>query len=166
MNIAVFVGQALLILILVLALVGLLLYISVKICPVTNEQIIRQVFEGVDIEKIPKISEINNFFDYERIAMSTKVGWNKNEILYPLVGMCGETGEVADKIKKVIRDKNGNFSKEDKIEILKEIGDTLWYMTALCQDLGYTLKDAANINLEKVTKRREENTIHGEGDNR
>lgn len=165
MNITVF-GQALLILILVLALVGLLLYISIKVCPVTNEQVIRQIFKGVDIEKIPKISEINNLSDYERIAMSTKVGWNKNEILYPLIGMCGETGEVADKIKKVLRDKNGKFSESDSLEILKEIGDTLWYMTALCQDLGYTLKDAANINLEKVTKRREDNTIHGEGDNR
>ena len=165
MNITVF-AQALLILILVLALVGLLLYISVKVCPVTNEQLIQQIFKGVDVEKIPKISEINNFSDYEKIAMSTKVGWNNNEILYPLIGMCGETGEVADKIKKVLRDKNGKFSESDSLEILKEIGDTLWYMTALCHDLGYTLKDAANINLEKVTKRREDNTIHGEGDNR
>lgn len=165
MNITVF-AQALLILILVLALVGLLLYISIKVCPVTNEQVIRQIFKGVDIEKIPKISEINNFSDYEKIAMSTKVGWNNNEILYPLIGMCGETGEVADKIKKVLRDKNGKFSESDRLEILKEIGDTLWYMTALCNDLGSSLKDAANINLEKVTKRREDNTIHGEGDNR
>jgi NTP pyrophosphatase (non-canonical NTP hydrolase) len=105
------------------------------------------------------------FKEYEEVAMSTKVGWNNNEILYPLIGMCGETGEVADKIKKVIRDKNGDFS-EDKIEILKEIGDTLWYMTALCNDLGYSLEDAANINLYKIIKRRTENTIHGEGDNR
>ena len=106
------------------------------------------------------------FKEYEEVAMSTKVGWNKNEILYPLIGMCGETGEVADKIKKVLRDKKGNFSENDRVEILKEIGDTLWYMAALCQDLGYSLGTAANINLAKVTKRRAENTIHGEGDNR
>ena len=106
------------------------------------------------------------FREYEDVAMSTKVGWYKNAILYPLIGFCGETGEVADKMKKVLRDKNGNFSKEDKIEILKEIGDTLWYMTALCHDLGYSLEDAANTNLYKIIKRRAENTIHGEGDNR
>ena len=106
------------------------------------------------------------FKEYEEVALSTKVGWCKNEILYPLIGFCGETGEVADKIKKVLRDKDGNFSENDRIEILKEIGDTLWYMTALCQDLGYSIETAANINLAKVTKRREENTIHGEGDNR
>ena len=107
-----------------------------------------------------------DFKEYEKVAMSTKVGWNNNEILYPLIGMCGETGEVADKIKKVLRDKNGDFSEDDRIEILKEIGDTLWYMTALCHDLGYSLEDAANINLSKIVKRRAENTIHGEGDNR
>lgn len=106
------------------------------------------------------------FREYEKVAMSTKVGWCKNEILYPLIGFCGETGEVADKIKKVLRDKNGDFSEDDRIEILKEIGDTLWYMAALCQDLGYSLEDAANINLSKIVKRRAENTIHGEGDNR
>lgn len=105
------------------------------------------------------------FKEYEEVAMSTNIGWN-NEILYPLIGMCGETGEVADKIKKVIRDKNGNFSEDDRIEILKEIGDVLWYMTALCQDLGYSLQTAANLNIDKVTKRKECNTIHGEGDNR
>lgn len=106
------------------------------------------------------------FKEYEEVALSTKVGWCKNEILYPLIGFCGETGEVADKIKKVLRDKNGDFSDIDRLAILTEIGDTLWYMTALCQDLGYSLQTAANINLAKVTRRREENTIHGEGDNR
>ena len=106
------------------------------------------------------------FKEYEEVAMTTKAGWNKNEILYPLIGMCGETGEVADKIKKVLRDKNGDFSDIDRLAILTEIGDTLWYMAALCQDLGYSLQTAANINLAKVTRRRVENTIHGEGDNR
>lgn len=85
---------------------------------------------------------------------------------YPALGMGGECGEVQDKIKKVLRDKNGEFSPEIKLELAKEIGDVLWYAAALASELGYKFGDIAQMNLDKSRSRRERNKICGEGDNR
>lgn len=107
------------------------------------------------------------FNAYQEHALSTKIGWETGlNVIYPALGLTGEAGEVADKVKKVIRDKSGVFSDDDKIEILKELGDTLWYLTAIAYDLGYTLEDVAVFNSNKIAERRDNNTIHGEGDNR
>jgi NTP pyrophosphatase (non-canonical NTP hydrolase) len=104
--------------------------------------------------------------DYQNEALSTAVYGNGSKIIYPTLGLAGEAGEVADKVKKVLRDNNGEFDEWRKLQIAAEIGDVLWYIAALTNDLGYTLEDIAKLNIGKLKSRRENNTIHGEGDNR
>ena len=104
--------------------------------------------------------------DYQKEALSTAVYGSGSKIIYPTLGLAGEAGEVADKVKKVLRDNNGEFDEWRKIQIAAEIGDVLWYIAALTNDLGYTLKDIAKLNIGKLSQRRANNTIHGEGDNR
>lgn len=84
------------------------------------------------------------------------------------LGLAGETGEVMEKIKKMIRDKNGVFSPtpEDIAELKKELGDVLWYVSAIAFYNGIDLDDVARANLDKLRSRQQRNKIHGNGDNR
>jgi NTP pyrophosphatase (non-canonical NTP hydrolase) len=77
------------------------------------------------------------------------------------LGLCGETGEVAEKVKKQVRD--GVFNRH---EVAKELGDVLWYLANLSNDIGYNLDEIADINIEKLTSRRDRDKIKGSGDNR
>ena len=86
--------------------------------------------------------------------------------IYPTLGLVGEAGEVAEKVKKVIRDKNGIFDDESKIGIKKELGDVLWYISNLCTELNFNLEDVALQNLEKLKKRAAKGMISGSGDDR
>jgi NTP pyrophosphatase (non-canonical NTP hydrolase) len=104
--------------------------------------------------------------EYQTKALETSIYGSGQKIIYPTLGLAGEAGEVADKVKKVLRDHNGEFSDEIKLEILKESTDCLWYIAALADDLGYTLEEAAQLNLDKLASRRERNMISGSGDNR
>ena len=88
-------------------------------------------------------------------------------VVYPALGLAGEAGEVADKVKKTIRDKGGNFTDETvKSEIAKELGDVMWYLAATARDLGYTLEEIAEMNLVKTRSRASRDRVHGSGDNR
>jgi NTP pyrophosphatase (non-canonical NTP hydrolase) len=108
-----------------------------------------------------------NFNEYQVIASSTAIYPNVgNNIAYPVLGLAGETGEVAEKVKKIYRDKNGIISEEDKKAIAKELGDVLWYINATCGEIGYELEEIAQLNVAKLTARRATNTINGSGDNR
>ncbi len=89
-----------------------------------------------------------------------------NNIVYPILGLCGESGEAAEKVKKVLRDRDGNFSEEDRRLIIKELGDILWYISAAAAELGTDLEEVALVNLEKVDGRHARNTLHGSGDDR
>lgn len=89
-----------------------------------------------------------------------------DKIIYPSLGLAGETGEVCEKVKKVLRDNHGYFTKIKKEEIKKEIGDVLWYIQALAHDLGFTLEEVAQGNIDKLTSRKERNVINGNGDDR
>ena len=82
------------------------------------------------------------------------------------LGLVGEAGETADKIKKIVRDKNGIPTDEDKAEITKELGDVLWYVSNLARYLDSSLDDVAKINLDKLESRKKRNLLHGAGDNR
>jgi len=104
------------------------------------------------------------FNEYSEMANSTALYLDK--IIYPTLGLCGEAGEVAEKVKKVLRDSKGVFTEEKKEEIKKELGDVLWYINALSTDLGFTLEEVATLNIEKLFKRKSENKIQGSGDNR
>lgn len=83
-----------------------------------------------------------------------------------VLGLVGEAGETADKIKKLIRDKDGAVSDEDKELVVKELGDTLWYIASVARYLGVSLSEVASENIEKLESRYQRNQIHGEGDRR
>ena len=78
----------------------------------------------------------------------------------------GEAGEVAEKVAKVFRDELGHFTVESKQAIKKELGDVLWYVSALANELGFKLSDVAACNLEKLNSRAERGVLKGSGDDR
>lgn len=104
--------------------------------------------------------------EYQERALATAVYGSGNAIIYPTLGLTGEAGEVADKVKKTLRDWNGDFNPTIKASIIAEVGDVLWYVNALARDLGYTLEQVMEMNIEKLESRKARNAIHGSGDNR
>lgn len=83
-----------------------------------------------------------------------------------ILGLVGESGEVAEKFKKILRDKDGKISDEDRAELLKELGDILWYVNAVAIQLDSDLEEVASKNLDKVLSRKERGVTKGSGDNR
>ena len=106
------------------------------------------------------------FEEYQRKAVATAIYGAGNRVVYPTLGLCGEAGEVAEKIKKVLRDKEGIFLVEDKEQIKKELGDVLWYIANIANDLFINMDHIAKGNIEKLNSRKERGVIHGSGDNR
>ncbi len=105
--------------------------------------------------------------DYQNAAKTTAVYTSAEQrLVCTVLGLNGEAGEVAEKIKKVIRDKNSVVGDEDRREIQKELGDVLWYLAVLADTLGIELESVAALNLQKLRSRFERGTIHGQGDNR
>ena len=104
--------------------------------------------------------------EYQKGARETAAYPRDMKIIYPTLGLTGEAGEVADKVKKVIRDNGENFSAERRLEIAKEIGDVLWYIAVLSDDIGYPLEEVAKMNYEKLHSRKARGVIGGSGDNR
>jgi NTP pyrophosphatase (non-canonical NTP hydrolase) len=103
---------------------------------------------------------------YQEAAKQTAIYKKEHKIFYTTFGLVSEAGEVAGKVKKVMRDNNNRFKLEDLQEIAKELGDVLWYVATLADDIGIDLEDIARINIQKLTARKEKVTISGSGDNR
>jgi len=104
-------------------------------------------------------------FSYEDfLAAGAKV--DNLGLLEKILGLMGESGEVCEKVKKVIRDEKGVVSEEKKKEIVKEMGDVLWYLAMVSKYLGVKFEEVAKMNLKKLEDRLERNKIHGAGDNR
>jgi NTP pyrophosphatase (non-canonical NTP hydrolase) len=111
------------------------------------------------------------FEEYQKQAISTLTtdhayGDISAELMAQVLGLVGESGEFAEKVKKLIRDKNGELSDEARTELLKELGDVLWYVNAVSHLLGSNLTDVAQNNLNKVLSRKERGVTKGAGDNR
>lgn len=106
-------------------------------------------------EKAAKYDLFRATGNYNTVAFVTKI-----------LGLVGEAGETADKVKKVLRDKEGIIDEHDKLEITKELGDVLWYVATVARYIRVPLEDVAKVNLEKLEDRYQRNIIHGEGDNR
>ncbi len=113
------------------------------------------------------------FKEYQSLAERTDVyhGGEPVDVLDPafiskILGLAGEAGEVAEKFKKIIRDKNGEISEKDRKEILKELGDVLWYITLISKYLGCNLETVGKMNIEKLADRQTRNVIQASGDNR
>ena len=105
-------------------------------------------------------------YDTSRLAIDKEARYDG--YMEKALGLAGETGEVIEKIKKMIRDKDGVFHQapEEIAELKKELGDVLWYLSALAFYNGIDLDDVARANLDKLRSRKERNQIHGSGDNR
>lgn len=88
------------------------------------------------------------------------------ELMAQVLGLVGESGEIAEKFKKLVRDKKGELSQEDRDEIIKELGDILWYVNTVSHLLGSSLEEVAQKNLHKVLSRKDRGKISGSGDNR
>lgn len=104
--------------------------------------------------------------DYQKAALSTAIYPNDGNISYLALAICGEAGELADKVKKVLRDKDSNFTETDKRALALELGDVMWYAANIAYVLGYDLSEIAQMNREKVAERIERGTLHGDGDYR
>lgn len=120
-----------------------------------------------------KATSIRTLNGYQKSAARTYTCGTELQILYPLIGLVNEAGEVAGKIKKILRGDNGANPTEDAIfgavgdaGIADELGDVLWYLAMLAADLGFTLEEIAEMNIEKLTSRKERGVIKGSGDMR
>ena len=107
------------------------------------------------------------FKEYQEKSRETAIYPDQgNNIIYPTLGLCGETGEIAEKVKKIIRDDNGKLSEDKRKELSKEIGDILWYVSQLATELNLNLSDIAIQNIEKLNSRKQRGVLGGSGDNR
>jgi NTP pyrophosphatase (non-canonical NTP hydrolase) len=103
-----------------------------------------------------------NINKYQDEAKYYAVYPERHMIVYPTLGLVGEAGEVAEKVKKNLR---GDGTLDHK-EVAKELGDVLWYVANLAADLGYTLEEVAQMNINKLENRHIRGVIRGSGDNR
>ena len=106
------------------------------------------------------------FSEYQFNAVKTAVYGEGRKIIYPALGLGNEAGEVLGKIKKCLRDGEGEFTEEWRQKIADEMGDVLWYLAALSRDIEIPLEDIALSNLAKLADRKERGVIQGSGDKR
>jgi NTP pyrophosphatase (non-canonical NTP hydrolase) len=104
--------------------------------------------------------------DYQKSALRTARAKDApNELMHLLLGLVGESGEIAEKVKKVIRDESSDFSKLDEL-FEKELGDVLWHIAVLAAYFDIPLEKIAQQNIDKLASRQERGVIGGSGDNR
>lgn len=110
--------------------------------------------------------------EYQKVALSTDIFNGKASditdiaFMAQILGLVGEAGEVAEKLKKIYRDEHGKLGPGDAAEIVKELGDILWYISTLSHYLGYSLEQVAEANMVKLASRQQRGAIKGAGDNR
>jgi NTP pyrophosphatase (non-canonical NTP hydrolase) len=116
--------------------------------------------------------ESMTMYDYEEAAMN--LAFYEHPLVYPALGLVGEAGEVADKVKKLYRDGHLSLGGDPilelnvdiRVEIAKELGDVMFYVTAVASDLGFDLDEIATMNIEKLNSRKRRGRLRGSGDNR
>lgn len=95
------------------------------------------------------------FKEYETFVQSHRIYPAEQTIMYPILALCGEAGELANEYKKIMRDgRSGSYSPEERERMLLEAGDVLWYLTAVAKDLGSSLEEIAEKNMTKLSMRR------------
>jgi len=107
-----------------------------------------------------------NFNEYQDAAKSTDIYPVDHALVCHALGLTNEAGEVAGKIKKIYRDENGIIYKHREREIAQELGDVLWYLAMVANDIEYTLEEIATMNIQKLSDRKERDKIGGSGDHR
>jgi len=112
-------------------------------------------------------SELKSFDEYQQASRRTwRLVRTDHPIVYPTLGLMNETGELAGKVKKIFRDKDGIISENDRAALKYELGDVLWYLAQIATELNLSLDEIAQANIDKLMSRLERNQIQGEGDYR
>ncbi len=110
---------------------------------------------------------MEHFNQYQKRALETAMYPNIGQsIIYPALGLTGEAGEVSELIKKMIRDDGGQLTEQRREKLLKELGDVLWYVAVVAHEAGLMLGDVAQVNLDKLSRRKSEGKITGSGSDR
>jgi len=113
------------------------------------------------------VNKFKDFDKYQKFTSSTAVYPKQGKnFIYPLIGLQGEVGEVSEKVKKVIHDDKGKLTEEKRLEIVKELGDVVWYISQLSTEFKVKFSDVIKGNIEKLSSRKTRGKIHGSGDNR
>ena len=108
-----------------------------------------------------------NLNDYQTAALRTaSPKTKKNELFHLLLGLCGEAGEIAEKAKKIVRDKDSDFSQWDREDFIKEMGDVMWHVAVLADYFDIPLDEVGEKNIAKLADRMNRGMISGSGDNR
>ena len=107
------------------------------------------------------------FSEYQQLSRRTATYPRAGEdMTYPALGLCGEAGEVAEKVKKTLRDDGGVLSDDRRDALSRELGDVLWYLSQLATEAGLELEELASENLAKLFSRQERGVLRGSGDDR
>ena len=130
--------------------------------------------KGLAVGKQPPVSgtvasgDVRDMFDwYQAQSFATwGVIETNHPIVYPTLGLTNEAGELAGKVKKIFRDRNGRITEDDREALKGELGDVLWYLTQICTQLDLSLAEVAQANIAKLASRRERGKIGGDGDDR
>lgn len=109
---------------------------------------------------------MKTFKEYQDKAAEFAIYPKDKGLAYVILGITSEVGEFAGKVKKVLRDKNGAFEELDILALEAELGDILWYAASLASELGASLEDIAEKNIEKLSSRKQRDKISGSGDDR
>ncbi|SCL19978.1 MazG nucleotide pyrophosphohydrolase domain-containing protein [Micromonospora rhizosphaerae] len=110
-------------------------------------------------------SDAFDFRTYQRAAARTGAPIaTDHPIVYPTLGLANEAGEVAGKVKKIFRDRQGAITDADREALTMELGDVLWYLSELCTRLGIRLEDVAARNITKLADRASRGVLLGDGD--
>lgn len=111
--------------------------------------------------------KLDTFNEYQTTSRRTwQLVHTEHPIVYPTLGLVNEAGELAGKVKKIFRDKDGVIGEAERDALKYELGDVLWYLAQIATELDLTLEEVASANIEKLLSRMERNTIQGEGDYR
>jgi len=121
-----------------------------------------------------------DFKEYQKLANQTAIYLDKFKLIYErlpepvmkYLGLSytangrGEVGEIQGKVKKILRDQGGNITDANREDLKKELGDVLWYVSAMCTELGLSMDEVAQSNIDKLFDRKLRDKLTGSGDNR
>jgi len=113
-----------------------------------------------------KDDNLFSFAEYQKAAIETAIYPIASSVIYPAFGLVGEAGEVANKVKKIYREDDGQVTPQRREQIAEELGDVLWYVAALSADLGLEMSEIARKNIAKLQSRQQRGVLQGDGDKR